>query len=857
MKRRGFDQSDHIRLNLRWLDRQDSQAPIVYRMFAETPVLALSLAMIAGILAASRLPDTAVYIGLSVCVLIALALTTTAFFQTSHRLKLLLSFLSAVILFGCLGAGRFEILQYQPPAHINRLLIEDQQLATLRGRIISGIRVSGQERGFSSIPWLSSQSSFYLSTAAIKSPSGWQTVTGTVRVQVSEPLAHLRPGDEVQLYCRLSRFSPPANPGQFDLQKHMNSRGVFVAAAVPTTEGIELISRNGSPLFGLRSVLYQYTTDALLDETATDPDVRALVSALLLGQRGNLDPTLIAAFQETNLAHFISLSGMHVGILAGSLWFFLRTAQIPKRPRAILCIVLILAYAMIVPPRAPTMRAVFLSCFFFASTLLYRRINPLNTLALSAMVLLLARPYELFTAGWQLSFLSVFGILVFHKPVRHRLLDKVFYPVVLLLKQRFILFQHVFHGVLDLLAVGVSTWIVIAPILLYYFGRVNPLSPLWTVLLFPAVLIILYAGFIKIALTPLLPTAAVLFGAVINFAALAMEKTVLLLAKVDLLQIASHRPGAVLIAVLYGLLTAAYFIPFRYRRMRRVVFVLLIGCFLFPWMSRLSGLKHNSTLEMTCLSVGHGQAIVLSTPGGKNLLFDAGSITHQRIAGKIIAPYLQDRRIFALDAVYVSHGDLDHLNALPEIAAAVKTRAVYGNAVLLENAAKPSLEQHFSSQMAALGLMLNPIGPVEHEAVTVESLWPPEELDLDDLSENDRSQVFLIGYAGRKILLCGDIERPAQQMLLECYPSLTVDVMVLPHHGSTTNLDTAFIERLDPRILIASGARRNQPNAYRPPDGSGVQRFYTATDGAVTVTLQADGTLAAEGFLSARTHGTP
>lgn len=852
MKRRSFEQSDHIRLNLQWLDRQDSQAPILYWLFAETPVFTLSLALIAGIILASRLPVTSVYTVLLICVPLALVLMITALFELSPRLKLSLTFLSALLLFACLGAARFALIQYQPPCHINHFLIEDQQLATLRGRIVSGLRNTGQGRGFSSIPWLSSQSSFYLKASSIKAPSGWQAVRGTVRVQVNEPLGDIQPGDEVQIYCRLSRFLPPANPGQFDLQKHMNNRGVFAAASVPIKEGVEVISRPGSLLFRLRSWLYRYSADALLDETATDPDVRSLVSALLLGQRGSLDPRIVSAFQKTNLAHFISLSGMHVGILAGSLWVLLRMAQIPKRPRAALCIVLILTYALVVPPRAPTMRAVFLSCFFFASALLHRRINPLNTLALSAMVLLFARPYELFTAGWQLSFLSVFGILVFYKSVRHQLLDKLFYPIVLLSKKRFVGLQHLLYGVFELLAVGISTWIVIAPILLYYFGRVNPLSPLWTVLLFPVVLLILYAGFLKIALSSLLPTLATVLGAFINLLAQIMTKTVLLLAKVDILQIASHRPSPGFIIVLYALLAMTYFTPFRYRRMRQVFLFLLVFCFLFPGLSQLAGVKHHSTLEMTCLSVGHGQAIVVSTPGGDHFLFDGGSITHQRIAGKTIAPYLQDRRIFALDAVYISHGDLDHLNALPDIAAMVPTRTAYGNAVLLENSRRPSLEQNFSNQLAELGLTLQPIRDCECEDVTIRSLWPPKEQHFENLSENDRCEVFLMEYASRKILLCGDIEQPAQQAFIERYPLLRVDVLILPHHGSTVNLDGQFVEQLAPDILIASCSSRNQPNAYHPAEDSDARCFYTSVDGAVTVKIKADGTLSATGFLNSK-----
>ena len=850
MKRRSFDQSDHIRLNLQWLDRQTrSHRSIVYRFFSELPILPLSAALIGGIIVSGYLSVMSVFIAVLICLPLALTLMISTFFKCSDRRKLSLAFSSAILLFACLGAARLAAIQYCPPRHINHLLKEERQLATLRGRIVSPIHTNDSNRSFSGIPWLNSQSSFYLRASAIQTPSGWQDICGRLRVQVNEPIQNVEPGNEIQIYCWLSRFSPPANPGQFDLQKHMNDRGVFVAASVPIKEGLEVVDPSRSLLSRLRCVLYRFAADALLDETTTDPDVQSLVSALLLGRRGNLDPIIVSAFQKTNLAHFISLSGMHVGILAGSLWFVLRAAQIPKRPRAILCVILILTYAMIVPPRAPTMRAVFLSCFFFGSTLIYRQINPLNTLALSAMVLLAARPYELFLAGWQLSFLSVLGILLFYKSVHYQILDRCFYPFVLLLKKRFISFQHFLYGIIELLSVGISTWIVIAPVLLYYFGQVNPLSPLWTVLVFPAVLVILYAGFLKIILSPFLPTLASILGALLNLLAHILGKMVMILAKVDLLQIVSHKPGAAYIIIIYLLLATAYFTPIRYWRTRKAFLFLLIACFLFPWSSRVSRLNKGSTLELTCLSVGHGQAAVLSTPDGQHHLFDAGSITHQDIARKIVIPFLQHQRIFALDSAYISHGDLDHLNALPDIVAAVTSRHIYGNAVFLKNTQNPSLEKRFREQVESLGHELNPIANRRGGDVTIQTLWPSQKLSDSNLSENNRSEVFLIEYANREILLCGDIEQEAQKRFLEHYPTLKVDVMVLPHHGSMTNLDTHFVEVLEPEVLIASCSRRNLSNTYRPPENSDIQCFYTSVDGAVTVKIKADGTLGATGFL--------
>lgn len=851
MKRRSFDQADQIRLKLQWLEELfQPRLTLVERMFSTTPILPLAVAFIVGIVVSAHIPFSKGTAYAAVALVVGLIALLTVSFRLPPQKRLYPITVLAVALFALLGMVRFRIPPYRGPDHISRLLQDERSLATIRGRIISPVMHPSTRQDFSTIPWLSSQSSFYLSAKEVKTDAGWLPTSGRVRVQVTGTARYIRPGNEVQIYCWLDRFSPPGNPGQFDFAKYMHQRGVTVGAAVGVPEGVEVITSSNSMLFRLRAFFYRFAADSLLDETMTDSDVRALSSALLLGERGDIDPVLTAAFRKTGLSHFISLSGMHVAILAGSLWGLLKWSQIPKRPRAVLCIILLLIYALIVPPRAPTMRAVFLSCFFFASMLIYRKINPLNTLALSAMVLLFIRPYDLFSAGWQLSFLSVLGIIVFYRTIHFYFLNTLFYPCVLLLPKSYVWAQHALYHITELLAVGFSAWITISPILLYYFGQVNPLSPVWTVLVLPAVTIILYAGFLKIALATLLPTLSSLLGLVLHGTTKAMSFAVTLLAKVDLFHITAQRPSILVVVSLYLLLLALCLTPHCRSRLRKTCMLLLILCFLQPTLGRILHFGARP-LEMTCLSVGHGQAIVVMTPNRKHLVFDAGSITHQNLARKTICPYLQHRSIFDLDAVCLSHGDLDHINAVPGLAASIPVERVCANHRLIENARQPSLEKRFSEVLSQRSLSLEPMVDFAGQDCTIQSLWPnPEMTGNQGLSENDASQVFLIEYAGRTILLCGDIEVTAQGKLLETYPDLEVDVMVLPHHGSTTNLDRRFIEQLSPSVVIASCSRRNAARAYHPPDNSDTQAFYTAIDGAVTVKIKADGTLGADGFLT-------
>jgi competence protein ComEC len=449
--------------------------------------------------------------------------------------------------------------------------------------------------------------------------------------------------------------------------------------------------------------------------------------------------------------------------------------------------------------------------------------------------------------------MSVLGIILFYPITKYQLLTRLFYPVVPYLK-RFVSVQYFLHGLTELLAIGISVWLTIAPILLYYFGRLNPLSPLWTLLALPFVSVILYAGYIKVLLSSLLPTLAAAFGWILNLAGRGLEHLVVLLSKIDFVQITSYRPGLSLVLIIYLLILAICLLPHRYRLARKAVLGLIVICFLFPGISRHIDIKNRNTLEMTCLSVGHGQCIVLSGPDNEHILFDAGSITNKNIAHKTIFPYLQHQSIFSLDTMYLSHGDLDHINAVSDLAAYVNVKNIYANHVLLKTAKVPSVEKELCDELVLAGHELTNIrNYTGSKGLTIQSLWPNADILNDPaVSENDKSEVLLIRYADRQILLCGDIEHTAQQQLMELYPDLKVDVLVLPHHGSMNNLASCFVEHFSPSVVIASGSQRNAANTYRPGDNSGIQTFHTAKDGAVTIKIKADGTLRADGYLNSQ-----
>ena len=134
-------------------------------------------------------------------------------------------------------------------------------------------------------------------------------------------------------------------------------------------------------------------------------------------------------------------------------------------------------------------------------------------------------------------------------------------------------------------------------------------------------------------------------------------------------------------------------------------------------------------------------------------------------------------------------------------------------------------------------------------------LWPTAKVSgHGKVSINNKSQVSLIEFAGRTILICSDIEIFAQSAIFEMYPELTADIVVMPHHGSTSNLLDGFVERLEAKTVLISCAEKRLDNAWKSE--TGVKAYYTASDGAITIRVSKDGTIETKTFNEAQNKRT-
>ncbi len=523
---------DEIKRKLELIDRQLARRRLHTRVISICPLVFVAVGLCAGILVQSIVGES---VSFWTTMLILFAVATPLLFLAQRlsgvRFQYVTAYL-ALACFACLGAVRLTTYG-KPAANDIRLSIGDQRkLATIRGLIVTQPYTNAhRDWQFAQFRPTKPGASFYLNIDHVETASAWVQVQGRIRVEVDEPAVDLLVGNRIQAYCWLERFGPPTNPGQFDSAGYLARRNIFVGASVRSRGAITVLdSPSAGALAKLRAKASQVASAALLGDMDQQDEGRGLLQALLLGDRREINYDTYAAFQKTGLLHFISLSGMHMGILVGLIWRVCRTAGFLKPARAAICAIAVAVFLLVVPPRAPTVRAAIICWVFCASILFRRHANPVNTLSLAAIILLLIRPTQLFEAGWQLSFASVLAIILCAERIES-LLGEIGEREWYRLQG----FLRIVPDPRSLLAIGLAAWIGGAGVLLYHFHTINPFTSIWTVLVFPLVCAILVLGFLKMILF-FLPPLSWLLGLGAGLMADILIQIVELIAKADVSQ---------------------------------------------------------------------------------------------------------------------------------------------------------------------------------------------------------------------------------------------------------------------------------------------------------------------------------
>lgn len=554
----------------------------------------------------------------------------------------------------------------------------------------------------------------------------------------------------------------------------------------------------------------------------TFKDDAPIVRALLIADTHDVPIEVRDEFVNAGLVHILSISGLHVGIIAVAVQLLLEAARIAKRRAAILSLIIVAAYVAIIGAPPPALRAAAMVSAVTTGKITQRPTSPWALLAIGAFIPLF-QPATINNLGYQLSVAGIAALIASGALARRWL------------KPRFSGFRLTLAR--DVAASLLAT-VVTAPLIAWYFGRISLVGPLSNVVANPIVALLQPALFLGLLLAPVPWLGAFVADASHPLLA-ALQSTAVQFGSI---------PGAVLevspswpVILAAGVAVAALIMAIVSRFPARPC-VLALGCCAFVAVVPIRAADSN--FEMHMLDVGQGDAILIRTPHGHWILFDAGRSWRGGDAGRsVVIPYLQ-RRGGTLDEFVLSHPHMDHVGGASTVIRALHPREYWDAAFA---AGSPIYHESLvaAERARTSWRRVRPGDSLQVDGVNVSFLGPDSSWVAGLKDPNLASTIALVRFGRVRFLLVGDAEKPEEDWLLQhAAKPLRADVLKVGHHGSSTSSSDNFIAAVCPQIaLISVGAQ----NSYGHPSADVIASLrrlgaeVLRTDKVGTIIVRTDG----------------
>ncbi len=670
-----------------------------------------------------------------------------------------------------------------------------------------------------------------LSAREVKIGAEWQKVSGDALLFVPRYPSH-KYGDILRVKGKLET---PLRLGDFDYQAYLAHQGIYSTMLLPRIdyEGREETVKPLEWLYSLRERLSQVLSAVLPEPQAS------LAQGIVLGIRSTISPSLKTDLSRTGTAHLLAISGMNLSIIAGimvaiGLWLFGRRRYI----YVWLALSVIWLYSMLTGMEAPVVRSAIMASLFLFAELLGRQRSAMTALAFAAAVMIGINPQILWSASFQLSFLSMAGLIFIAPPLRT-------------LGRRAVnagigeegIAARIACVVTDSLSVTLGAIIAVWALIAHYFGIVSFIGPVATLLAAPALPGIIVTG----ALTAFLGLVSLPVAYVLGWLAwLFLSYMLVMVNGFALVPLSFAEVALDLKAVwaYYAVLAAAMWLGAN--RIKLAGLASEATTRLKPVSAFMSGLPMkwvvppllslailtsagaasmpDDNLHVSILNVGQGDAILVQR-GSQQVLIDGGPSPQAVCLGLGGRMPFWDRTI---ELVVLTHPHSDHLTGLVEVLRRYRVKQLL----------VPQI-QHDSRLNDEWLRLLNAknIKPVTAQAgqridmgngAVIEVLNPQKPQPSDGESDVDNSAAVLRLRMGEvSFIFTADIRQEAEFELLSSRARVQATVLKVAHHGSDTGSSQEFLSVVSPQVAVISVGAGNR---FGHPAGKTMTRLKNKID---------------------------
>lgn len=598
-------------------------------------------------------------------------------------------------------------------------------------------------------------------------------------------------GDKLQISGEYQEPNKARNYKGFDYKNYLKINKIYGIIRVDLYTNIIIKHQKNLSNFKLlihkiREKLKQNIQELLTKETY------ALGIGILIGDNSRINEKIVEDFKNSNLSHMLAVSGAHINyvVLTVSILFTKKRAGI--KAQRVVTIMMMLFFMELTQMTSSVVRAGISCIIYMLASLLYRKADVINAMAISTLLILLNNPFKLFDIGFQLSYAGTLGIILFCKliniPIKNKLLKYL----------------------KDSIIISISANIFIIPIMMYRFNTISLTFILSNLLAGPLLGISIILEIIVLLISFMSINIAAIPAKVLNILLILIINIANWFSNIEISKIYVITPKIISI-VAYYLICAAIILKQKNRKIIVIIMLTVLIINLFPTPKKL---------RINFIDVGQGDSTLIRTETNKVILIDSGGSTASSsfdVGNKVLLPYLLDRRIKKIDFIIVSHFDADHCQAFETVIDNINVRKVVvckQSMITQEylNIINKCKKKNIKIIVVERGDKLKIDKRTEFE------ILHPGERFLDDgkggLNANaivckmnyklDNGKVF-------SILFTGDIEVEAEKELEQVYgKKLKADILKIAHHGSKTSSREEFIKLVAPKIALIGVGENNK-----------------------------------------------
>lgn len=580
-------------------------------------------------------------------------------------------------------------------------------------------------------------------------------------------------------------------------------------------------------------------------------DSSAFLLSITTGERIFLSSELKNAFNVTGLAHILSISGSHFGLLFVILFGCFRTIFIylpykilsrltiyitPSQIAGILTAPFLLFYLFISDMSIPTIRSFIMILFFLIGLLIGRKGFWLNTVAIAAFIIILIMPNSLTDISFQLSFIAVLCIGIASEMLRQDKQDKLDDEMPATAEKKNIISDFiavVLRYFRYSFAISFAATVGTAPLVAYYFYYFSLISVMTNLIITP------FICFIILPFT-LLSSLIFLFIDTFPFISLIDKITLFALGLIKDISLWNYVdikiPAFPLFLIITFYAGIILFLFFKNQKTNRnwislYSLPLLISILPFIVYACLKAIEPKE-LTITYLDVGQGDASVIELTDNRLIVIDTGKSGYQ------VSEYLKYRGVRNIDVIVLSHMQSDHSGGIAYLLTNFKVGEIWGNGF------RANLE--IFEQISYKRLKRGDV--IQGEGYVINIFHPYDEFYTHSPKGEENNYSLVLSIKGKKniFLFSGDIEQEAQEDLSNLKKYIRSTVLKVPHHGSKSSAHEAFYNMVSPEIAIISAGKKN-PHGHPHEDTLSILKnsriLRTDIDGAIGLREMPDGEL--------------